>query len=126
MVPFDLAVLTWRSWISRLTSPPPVTWTVPAPTTTWNPSAALMESPTSLPATLAVPGSTAILPHRKSPWSVNLYLVYLYLVCHIEPICGINGITYFSPCHAGCTRFYSYITSQEKTVVSISIFSMSY
>ncbi|KAK3087583.1 hypothetical protein FSP39_007828 [Pinctada imbricata] len=34
----------------------------------------------------------------------------------LEPICGINGITYFSPCHAGCTRFYSYITPEEKLV----------
>lgn len=35
---------------------------------------------------------------------------------HLEPICGINGITYFSPCHAGCTQFFSHITTEEKMV----------
>ena len=35
----------------------------------------------------------------------------------LEPICGINGITYFSPCHAGCTTFYSSITPSARHMV---------
>ena len=34
----------------------------------------------------------------------------------LEPVCGINGITYFSACHAGCTQMYA---SQEMTRLQV-------
>ena len=34
----------------------------------------------------------------------------------IKPICGINGLTYFSPCHAGCKEYKSVESNGRKEV----------
>ena len=40
----------------------------------------------------------------------------------LEPICGINGLTYFSPCHAGCTQFNTNkLAPAERIMVRIFI-----
>lgn len=56
--------------------------------------------------------------HATSPSSgiVEPFQVNLTAACNfgcecrmtdVEPVCGNNGLTYFSPCHAGCTAFSS-------------------
>ncbi|XP_053960049.1 uncharacterized protein LOC128864424 isoform X1 [Anastrepha ludens] len=45
------------------------------------------------------------------PFQVNLTAACNFgcecLTSDVEPVCGNNGLTYFSPCHAGCTAFSS-------------------
>ncbi|XP_055847332.1 solute carrier organic anion transporter family member 5A1 [Episyrphus balteatus] len=45
------------------------------------------------------------------PFTVNLTAACNFgcecLTTDVEPVCGNNGLTYFSPCHAGCTAFSS-------------------
>lgn len=46
-------------------------------------------------------------PQNLEPFQVNLTAACNFgCECHmtdVEPVCGNNGLTYFSPCHAGCT-----------------------
>lgn len=48
---------------------------------------------------------------HHGPFQVNLTAACNFgCECHmseVEPVCGNNGLTYFSPCHAGCTAFSS-------------------
>ena len=64
----SISVLNWRSLRSRPTWPPHVTSGVLVPTTTLNPSVALMALPISPPATLVVRSSLLTSLQRKKWW----------------------------------------------------------
>lgn len=67
-----------------------------------------------------MPYSESLNRPLESDFEVNL-TAGCNMVCEcspndIQPICGSNGITYFSPCHAGCTSLTTGSKAEEKTL----------
>ncbi|XP_023293331.2 solute carrier organic anion transporter family member 4C1 isoform X2 [Lucilia cuprina] len=65
---------------------------------------------------LKMAGTTMPYYNSSKPGSLEPFQVNLTAACNfgcecltsdVEPVCGNNGLTYFSPCHAGCTAFSS-------------------
>jgi hypothetical protein len=55
--------------------------------------------------------SWCVCSSKPEPFQVNLTASCNFgcecRMTDVEPVCGNNGLTYFSPCHAGCTAFSS-------------------
>lgn len=56
-----------------------------------------------------IPYSNSSTYSNIEPFKVNLTAACNFqckcMMGDVEPVCGNNGLTYFSPCHAGCTSF---------------------